>query len=74
VTNGYLDEVSVERVRAWERGFHEHLGSRHQDVLDELREGKVLTSDIEKKLVGAIEAYNEAFIANEDAAVAAAQA
>jgi F-type H+-transporting ATPase subunit alpha len=74
VTNGYLDHVDVGRVRAWERGFHEHLGSRHQDVLDELRVGKVLTSDIEEKLVAAIKEYNEVFAANEGSAPAPAKA
>jgi len=74
VTNGYLDRHPVERVRAWERGFHEHLASSHREVLDALREQRQLTEEIEKKLVVAIEEYNGVFAANEDVAAAAAKA
>jgi F-type H+-transporting ATPase subunit alpha len=74
VTNGYLDTLPIERVRAWERGFHEHLASRHQDILDGIREGKELTKEIEAKLVAAIKEYLEVFAATEDVPVAAATA
>jgi len=74
VTNGYLDEVPVPRVRAWERGFHEFMGSHHQDILDEIREGKQLTEDIEKRLVVAVKSYGETFSAQEATSVAAATA
>jgi len=63
VTNGYLDEVPVERVRAWELGFHEELGAKHADILEGLRTGKELTKEIEEKLVAAIKAFNEGFSA-----------
>ncbi|MFQ5536219.1 MAG: F0F1 ATP synthase subunit alpha [Gemmatimonadota bacterium] len=65
VTNGYLDEVDVERVGAWERGFHQFLRERHHDILDGIREGKELTDEIAEKLVVAIEAFNEAFAESE---------
>jgi F-type H+-transporting ATPase subunit alpha len=74
VTNGYLDQHPIGRMRAWERGFHEHLGARHQDILDGVRETKQLTQEIEEKLVAAIKEYNEIFVANEDTTVAAATA
>ncbi len=67
VTNGYLDEVPVERVRVWERGFHEHLSSHDPHILAGIREGKELTKEIEEGLVAAIKAYNEAFSAKEAA-------
>ncbi|MCG6956230.1 MAG: F0F1 ATP synthase subunit alpha [Gemmatimonadetes bacterium] len=71
VTNGYLDQHPIGRMRAWERGFHEHLASRHQDILDGIRETKQLTQEIEEKLVAAIKEYNEVFAANEETAVGA---
>src|SRR5207302_5619234 len=40
VTNGYLDQIPVEQVRAWERGFHEYLGSRQPDILSAVRTEK----------------------------------
>ncbi len=63
VTNGYLDEIPVERVREWERGFHEHLGTRHQDILNGIRDRRELTKEIEQKLVEAIKGYHEIFAA-----------
>ncbi len=66
VTNGYLDEIPVDRVRAWERGFQEYMTTHHQDVLDGIREGKELTKDIEERLVKAISGYNETFAAQEE--------
>ena len=63
VTNGYLDKIDVERVRVWERGFHEDMSARHQDVLDDIREGGQLTDDLTERLVAAIESYNKTFAA-----------
>jgi len=65
VTQGFLDEVPVERLRAWERGFHEHLAAHHAEVLSGLQETKDLSSDLEQKLVAAIEDYGETFSAEE---------
>jgi F-type H+-transporting ATPase subunit alpha len=31
-TNGYLDDVAVEDVRAWERGFYTFMNDRYPDV------------------------------------------
>ncbi len=61
VTNGYVDDVPVERVREWELGFHETLSAKHSDVLTGIREGKELTDEIAKKLSSAIEDYTTAF-------------
>ena len=74
VTDGYLDEVDVSRVRVWERGFHEYMASHHQDVLDAIREGKQLTEEIEKGLVEASKGYNETFSAQEETRPAATAA
>ncbi len=59
VTNGYLDTIAVNKVREWERGFHEHMAAKHPDVLDGLGDSKELTKDLEEKLVAAIKSYNE---------------
>jgi F-type H+-transporting ATPase subunit alpha len=63
VTNGYLDDVEIERVRAWERGFHEAMSARHQDILDGIRDGGQLTDELTARLVAAIEGYNASFAA-----------
>ncbi|MDA0329110.1 MAG: F0F1 ATP synthase subunit alpha [Gemmatimonadetes bacterium] len=63
VTNGLLDHIAVDQVREWELGFHEDMAARHEGVLDELRSGGQLTDELTKKLVAAIESYNESFAA-----------
>jgi len=72
VTNGYLDRVPVERVRDWERGFHEDLAAKHQAILDGIREGGKLTDELTAQLVSAIEGYNAAFAAEHELAGATA--
>ena len=66
VTNGFLDDVAVDKVRDWEAGFHDDMAAKHQDVLDGIRESGQLTEE----LVAAIESYNASFLA-EHAAVGA---
>jgi F-type H+-transporting ATPase subunit alpha len=60
-TNGYLDDIDVGDIRRWEIGFHEFMGSKGADVLQAIRDEKVLSEETEKKLVGALDAYNRAF-------------
>ncbi|NIP58532.1 MAG: F0F1 ATP synthase subunit alpha, partial [Gemmatimonadetes bacterium] len=59
VTNGYLSDVPVEKVRKWEAEFHEHLDAQHGDLMADLREKKTLPEDLEERLVRAIEEFNE---------------
>jgi F-type H+/Na+-transporting ATPase subunit alpha len=72
VTNGLLDEIEVGQVRDWERGFHDAMGAKHQDVLDGIREGGQLTDELTEQLVAAIESYNAAFLAEHAPAGASA--
>ncbi len=51
VTNGYLDQIPVERVRQWERGFHETMAAKHQGVLDGIRESGQLSDELKSDLV-----------------------
>jgi len=63
VTNGLLDDVPVDKVRDWERGFHDVMAAKHQDVLDGIREGGELADALTESLVAAIESFNETFAA-----------
>ena len=58
VTNGYLDKFPVERVRQWERGFHEALAAKHPQVLGGIRETGALGDELKADLIRAIEEYN----------------
>jgi F-type H+-transporting ATPase subunit alpha len=59
VTNGHLDDVPVEKIREWERGFHEFMDVRAPQVLREIRQGKVLTEALIAKLEAAIAEYKQ---------------
>src|SRR5690625_3665957 len=61
VTNGYLDDIPVEKVRTFEAGFHEYMSAHHPEVGAAMRETLDLTEEIEADLVKAIEEYKEVF-------------
>ena len=63
VTNGHLDDVPVERVRAFEQGFHEYMAAQHPGVGESIRTQKEISDEVEKELVAAIESYKETFLA-----------
>ena len=72
VTNGYLDQIPVDKVRAWERGFLEYLSSRAPDVGNAIKTEKAISEDLEKKLVVAIKSFTEMFNAEISATAKAA--
>ena len=61
VTQGYLDEIPVNRIKAWEDGFHRYLDERATEVMSDLREEKVLSDELSERLVAAIKAFTEDF-------------
>ena len=63
VTNGYLDEFPVERVRQWERGFLDFLSAERSNFSEALRSEKVLNDDLEADLKAALGEFNSRFSA-----------
>ena len=61
VSNGHLDDVPVNRVREWERQFHEFMAARFPQVGDKLRTEKVLSKETEAELKKAIDAFKATF-------------
>ena len=57
VTNGLLDDVAVEGIRAWEEGFHEHMAAEHADLTAEIRSKRAISDDLAARLRKAIETY-----------------
>ena len=41
VTNGYLDDVPVELISAWEQGLYRYMEANHPDVIDEIIEKSI---------------------------------
>ena len=59
VTNGFLDNVDVSRVRAWERGYLEYVRAQFPQVLESIRTTKALSKDVEPELKRSIEQYSK---------------
>ena len=59
VTNGYVDDVPVPRVREWESGFHQYLEANHPQILESIATEYEITEDNQKALRDAIEAYKQ---------------
>jgi F-type H+-transporting ATPase subunit alpha len=56
-TRGYADSVPVDRVSDWERELLKYIESSHGEIYDDIAEKKVLTTETEKQLGEAIEAF-----------------
>ncbi len=59
VTNGFLDDVPVPEIRAWESGFQQFMAASHPDVAEEIRTRKTLADDLKGRLDGAIKEYKQ---------------
>jgi F-type H+-transporting ATPase subunit alpha len=63
VTNGFIDNVPVNQVREWERGFHEFMAHQFPQVGERIRSEKQLSKDTEAELKRGIEAFSQQFVA-----------
>ncbi|HJR66824.1 MAG TPA: F0F1 ATP synthase subunit alpha [Gemmatimonadaceae bacterium] len=59
VTNGFLDDVPVDQIREWERGFLEYVQAQWPQVGERLRKERELKKDLEEELKRAIAAYKD---------------
>jgi F-type H+/Na+-transporting ATPase subunit alpha len=61
-TNGYLDDIPVEKVRDFEAGLLEHMGARYDSLREEIRtSGKKLTDEQVETLKKAVGEFKEQF-------------
>src|SRR4051794_37406778 len=57
VTNGFLDDIPVDKIREFESGMHEFLASKYPQVGDTIRKTKDLGKDAEADLKRGIGEY-----------------
>jgi F-type H+-transporting ATPase subunit alpha len=67
-TNGYLDSVEVERVRAYESGLYQYLETSRPDVLKGLDAKKQIDDELKGALTAALKEFGEQFAAGRKAA------
>jgi len=60
--NGYLDDIPVESVRTFEKRLLQFMHESKQEILDKIKEEKVITEETETKLREAIEEFRKEFL------------
>ncbi len=59
VNKGYLDDVDVKKVLAFEAGMHAHLKDKHAALLTKLQNDKAMDKDAEAQLAAAIAEFKK---------------
>jgi F-type H+-transporting ATPase subunit alpha len=59
VTNGFLDQIPVNEIKAWEAGFLDFARAQYPQVGSTIKSQKALTKEVEADLKNAIEAFNK---------------
>jgi F-type H+-transporting ATPase subunit alpha len=74
VANGFIDDVPVNTLRDWEKGFHEFMAAEFPQVGERIRAEKALSKETETELRRGIEQFKTIFGgAQNEALLAAAQ-
>jgi F-type H+-transporting ATPase subunit alpha len=58
---GYLDDIDVKKVLAFESGLHAWLKDKHGALINKLETNKAMDKDAEAELTSAIEAFKKTF-------------
>ena len=58
---GYLDGLAVNQVKAFEEGVLSLVRSEHKDILDDIREKRELTKDVEERLKALLDKFVKNF-------------
>ena len=64
VTKGYLEEVAVEQVSAYEMDLYRHLDDHASEILQSIRETKALTPENEAALQQLLAAFTKEFLSS----------
>src|SRR4030088_1475984 len=59
--NGYLDAISVAKIRAFEDGLLSLLRGKNVDILNTIRDSRDLSDDTAAKLKAVVESYTKTF-------------
>ncbi|OGE76442.1 MAG: F0F1 ATP synthase subunit alpha [Candidatus Doudnabacteria bacterium RIFCSPHIGHO2_01_52_17] len=60
-TNGYLDDIPVEKIREFEQKFHEYLRANARELLTHIRVKKELEGEMEEKLKRLIAEFKKSY-------------
>jgi len=60
--NGYLDDISAERVPEWEQLFYQFMATNHPEIGNAIAREKVLSGTTEDGLRLALDEFNKQFV------------
>jgi len=64
-TQGYLDDLKIEQIRAFEDGLYQYLDSGQQQLMDELTQKKSLDDDLRNRMHAALKEYKANFVSQQ---------
>jgi F-type H+-transporting ATPase subunit alpha len=62
VTNGYLDDIPIEKVQEFEDGMLDHLRTKHSSIGDTIRDTGKLEDDLVDQMKAAVLDFKETFV------------
>jgi F-type H+/Na+-transporting ATPase subunit alpha len=62
-TQGYLDDIEVRDIRAFEDGIYKYFDSAQTALMEDLTKKKQLDDDVRNQLHGALKEYKANFLA-----------
>jgi F-type H+-transporting ATPase subunit alpha len=66
VTNGYMDDVPLDKAGSFEAELLDHLRSRHSGIGDTIRDSGKLEEDLIQQLKSAVEDFKQSWAAREE--------
>jgi F-type H+-transporting ATPase subunit alpha len=67
-TQGYLDDLKVAQIRAFEDGLYPYLDSAQSQLLDDIATKKALDDDLKNRINAALKEYKANFLAEHEEA------
>jgi F-type H+-transporting ATPase subunit alpha len=67
-TQGYLDDLKVEQIRAFEDGLYPYLDSAQSQLLNDIATKKALDDDLRNRIHAALKEYKQNFLAEHESA------
>ncbi len=62
VTNGYIDDVAIDKVSAFETGFHTFMEANHPEIGETIAREKDISAETEEALKVAIVEFKQGFL------------
>ena len=59
LVNGYLDDVEIDRVIAFETAFHSYMDANHPDLLTTVRQERIISDETGQALGAAIQGFKD---------------